>query len=258
MVAPAATHDTRRPCRRCGRPSASRGLCWSHYRSERPNRVPAAPLREQLRTIKEATGASITGLADASGVPRSTIAAILSGERATVTQATAAAILTGFPTSGSITIDGPLVPVLGTRRRLRALRAAGITSAAIVEAAGIHPATIDRYTWDRTDCPDLIAASHASAIKDLFARWGAMPVARPPLYVAQQQWPLPVEWDDDQIDDPDGRHHAHGHTRAWRLREYLAGNWPAPLKPATRLAAEYAARGELEPSYARRYHRETA
>lgn len=257
MVDP-ATPAARRPCRRCGRPSASRGLCWSHYRAERPDRVPAAPLREQLRTIQEATGASLTGLAGASGVPRSTIAAILSGERDTVTQATAAAILAGFPASGTLTIDGPLVPVLGTRRRLRALRAAGVTSAAIVEATGIHPATINRYTWDRDDCPDLIAASHASAIKDLFARWGALPVSRPPLYVAQQQWPLPVEWDDDQLDDPGGRHHAHGHTRAWRLREYLAGNWPAPLKPATRLAAEYAARGELEPGYARRYRSEAA
>lgn len=99
-----------------------------------------------------------------------------------------------------------VVPAFSTHRRIRALNALGWTCSMISEHMGMGP----NYVYDLTRC-DAINNRTAGRIADVYER---MSMKLPPDNRHTQQmrqqakergWPPPMAWDDDQIDDPNGK-----------------------------------------------------
>lgn len=201
---------------KCRRRAYHRGLCWTHYRATTRPRLSAAHARHRLTTWKKA-GATKHQIARATGLHPATIARILGGQQA-VNARTAHAIITAEPPQ-------PIGhPAHGAQRRLRALRAAGATPAELARWTGLSRSTITRITYGNPRQP--IGAHTRAVIARTFTAHQADPVRRPPEDIAARMWPLPYEWDDDQLDQRHGKPETHGHTLKHRYREYQAGRWP--------------------------------
>lgn len=95
------------------------------------------------------------------------------------------------------------LPVIGTRRRLQALVAAGWPMITLADRLGRQRS----YLFDLIHVTSYIHACRHHEVAALFQELQMQPgpsnAAR--RYARERGWALPFQWDEDQIDDPHGR-----------------------------------------------------
>lgn len=208
-------------CRResCDTAPRRRGLCHSHYESWRYRQhaygrfesvyVDATPVREHVSALRE-RGAGLRRIAELAGVSRAQLCALTSGRpsRGTgpskkVHRRIAAQILAVPIPSAAHEVAAPSmnVPAVGTVRRLRALVAAGHLQVSLAAALGMSPGNFSGYI---TGNAQEVTARRAAEVAALFDRlqWVAGANDRARRRGAALGWPLPMEWNEDTIDDP--------------------------------------------------------
>ncbi|CAM2953906.1 hypothetical protein [Skermania piniformis] len=225
-------------CDRCGRssPRLRRGLCAACYGTRRERdiaygrwesqRVPADPVRAHVAALR-AAGMSLAVIRARAGVSRTALSALRLGrpERGTpppayVMAGTARAVL-AVPIPGDpaqVAARGALVDATGARRRLRALVAAGWTHTELAHRLGTTVSHVGR-----TLHADRVTARRADDIAKLYAELQMRPgpSVRARRHAARHDWPLPLEWDEDTIDDPDTEPVRSRHTAASTRRERI-------------------------------------
>ncbi|MDF3308755.1 hypothetical protein P3H15_27430 [Rhodococcus sp. T2V] len=199
----------------CTNPVRCKGLCITHYESYRRKLiaygrweayVDAQPVREHVLALREA-GVGKRRMIELSGVGRNVVARLCSGRPdrpvKRVTRETADKLMS-IPLPQipwSVCADGAQIPAVGSIRRMRALVAAGYTVQFL--AARLTGWETDVYRLIRED-QKLITAARARRIAELFSALqlqpGSSDYARQ--YAATKGWALPLEWDEDTIDDP--------------------------------------------------------
>lgn len=206
----------------CTKAALTRGLCPSHYMAHRSRQqaygrwesshVDAQPVREHILALL-AAGISNRQLKRICGVSHNTIQVILTGrpERGSgptkqVLRRTAEKLLAvPVPDIPWKTVaDGRPVPAIGTTRRLRALVAIGYSQSDLARRLGILPTNATPlFAGTR----DTVLASTARAVADLFNELQLTPgtSSRARNRAARLGWPLPLDWDEDRIDDPNHR-----------------------------------------------------
>lgn len=164
-------------------------------------------LLAHLRRLRNA-GMSFGRIAELGGLNRTAVADAVNGRSKTVTRETYNKLMTVSPEP--VGVDrGPLVPAVGTVRRLQALAAIGWGSGAVGERIGLDPANVGRIRLGRQ--PTVYAAT-AAAVTSTYAKLSCeTPSAeggrfRPELLrgtARRNRWAPPGCWDWDTIDDPD-------------------------------------------------------
>lgn len=176
----------------------TQGDWLSHY-------IDSQPVRNHITRLRVA-GMGIKQIARSCGVSPGAIQLIVdrrTGLAVKVLPSTAARILA--ITAPSTTSDVPAATrpasALGTRRRLRALVAAGYTPSMLSHELGIAPK--DAYTLF-SHCDD-VPAGIAQAVADLFDRLEMTPGPsdRARILAHKLRWAPPLAWDEDSIDDAD-------------------------------------------------------
>ncbi|MGN7133409.1 hypothetical protein ACTHQY_09060 [Rhodococcoides corynebacterioides] len=213
----------KQPCTRadCIRPARSRGLCHACYmryldRQKAYGRfeslyVDAEPARAHVRALI-AAGLSQRRITDLAGLNRKALTTLLHGrpERGTgpsrrITKANADSILAvPIPRRpDQLAAPGDNVDATGATRRLRALVASGWSGNRLVaelDGAVSHCTVYGLLRGERALC----AASTARHVAALFDRLQMQPGpsnwAR--RHARDRGWPLPLEWDEDEIDIP--------------------------------------------------------
>ncbi|MBM4708691.1 hypothetical protein GS504_24250 [Rhodococcus hoagii] len=170
------------------------------------DRVDAGPVRRHVESL-QAAGISQERIANAAGVNLTTVRGLLSarpGRSApTVTMrrdiAEKLLAVQAPEVTASVAADGDHVDAIGTVRRLRALIAAGHPQRDIAARLGMRSDAVGRLMHARR----CTAATHRT-VADVFAemqlRTGSS--ARSRLRGIRNGWALPLEWDEDTIDDP--------------------------------------------------------
>lgn len=188
-------------------------------RPKRPRQyTDAAPIRLHLHHLSQ-HGIGLRAVADLTGTSRSTIeriagiAGIGSGSRQptkAVTRPIATAILAIQPGIDTAR-DGALIDPTGSTRRLQALIALGYPGRYLAARLGADPKWLPIY---RT--PEHVRAASARAIRDLY---DALSMRSPNEFPGIDRggstrarnhaqalgWPRPLEWDDDEIDNPNAQ-----------------------------------------------------
>lgn len=195
-------------------------MCHSHYENWRTRQhaygrwqsvyVDAGPARERVAALR-ATGLGLRRIAELTGVRRGTLTELLTGRQSRtgrpsekVLQGTAEKILAvPVPEVGyAAAADHTVVSALGATRRLQALVAAGWPASALAPQLGMTDSNLSQLVTGRqTTC----TAARARAVAALFAELQMTPG---PSDRATQRgrtngWPLPMEWDEEVLDDPD-------------------------------------------------------
>lgn len=209
--------NSTKPCTRCARkPIHARGLCDCCYESDRgrigweSSYTDAAPVREHILALR-AAGISNNRLSELTGLDRKTIQAVITGApyknrgpSKKVWRTTAAKILAvDIPeVEHRVAMDGRKVSALGTRRRLQALVAAGYSRTYLCGRLGIR-ITNGCVLW--TEERQQVLASTARAVEALFIelQMTTGPSTRARNEGRRRKWPLPLDWDEDSIDDPE-------------------------------------------------------
>ncbi|MEU2013059.1 hypothetical protein [Nocardia sp. NPDC019302] len=207
----------------CGRwPIAKRGKCPSCYNASRnrliaygqweSNLVPAAPVRAHIAEL-QATGMSRGQIYRLADIPRTTFYALLygrDGEQPTThaVKTTADAVLSvRVPRSVAeliaVSMDRDPVPAIGARRRLQALVANGWRMSYLAEELDITRQAFHPLIHRK----ERVRLFRHRQIADLFARLqldpGPSDEAR--AYAQKQKWPLPFQWDEEEIDELNAR-----------------------------------------------------
>lgn len=192
-----------------------RGLCGFHYAKERKRLhaagtfasvwVPVEPVLEHVAALR-AAGLGWPRIAELSGLSPLTVAGLAKPGRRAVNRRTEAAILgidvPASPLAPELSA-GFRVPIVGTRRRLRALAAIGYSQDHLLADLGMQPrscALSKVYTG-----ADYCTARRAREIAALFDRYRLRPYgpsARAKQDARRKGWPPPFAWDDDTIEDP--------------------------------------------------------
>lgn len=219
------------PCR-CGDCKAANRAAVTHrsrqmlYGRWQPY-VDAEPVREHLRALSEC-GIGWKCVVTLSGVPSGAVSKLLFGGPGSrpptrrVRPETAERILAVQPSPAALSA-GALVDVTATRRRARALVAAGYPLSAVARRLG---KTVQNFST-ALDRPQVTAAT-ARAVQALYDElWDVPPdesthrakisASRARNMARAKGWPPPMAWDDDTIGDP-GAGPAEGWQRTGRLR----------------------------------------
>ncbi|QAY06619.1 hypothetical protein SEA_COOKIES_89 [Mycobacterium phage Cookies] len=195
-----------------------KGLCSVHYRRKLAYRgepqgfVSASPAREHLSTLREA-GVTLPRMAKLSGVSSRSLECILYGQRASVRALTEQKILSISVSqyAGVEAAGKSQVPALGTVRRLQSLRRLGWSIKYLADRAGLTRAAVDLILRDGDK--KWVHQRTAEAVKKLFAE---LQTTSPPesaytrravATAVKRGWPLPLAWDEDEIDDPAAEPH---------------------------------------------------
>ncbi|WP_141214714.1 MULTISPECIES: hypothetical protein [unclassified Rhodococcus (in: high G+C Gram-positive bacteria)] len=200
---------TRGMCRACYEKFRIRQKAYGRFESEY---VDAGPARAHVEALLS-TGLGARRVAELAGVERKTIRCLILGrpDRGTgpnkaVRRSTAARILSiALPiTAWRTAAPGTRVASTGTVRRLRALVAIGWTQEVLAADLGIHPTGLGRLTAGQaTHC----TARRAREVADIFdrchMRQGPSEISR--RRAQQKGWALPLEWDEESIDDPNAK-----------------------------------------------------
>lgn len=206
----------------CGGPGdCARGMCAAAYKRDRRRQiaygrwqsryvyVPADAARAHIQRLA-AAGLRPAQVALIAGINRATITHIVTYNAARVTAAVEAAIL-AVPVPvrpASLTAPNAQVPVHGARRRIQALIAHGHSRSQLARELGLDPVhnPLGAILGTPEHASRFISAERDDAIKALFDRLQMIPgTSRWARDMGKKQgWPLPFEWDEDAIDDPNG------------------------------------------------------
>ncbi|MEU3011101.1 DNA-binding protein [Nocardia asteroides] len=205
-------------CEKCGneyRP-LRRGLCKRCYAKRRDRdiaygrwarqEVAAEPVREHVRALI-AAGMSRRQICERAGLDRKRIAVLLREENPPtfLWPATAEAFLSvPVPeTADCAKADHDLVLAIGTQRRLRALVALGWPQRHLAAELGIGA----RNFTPLIHRAERVTVARHRAVAALFGRLQLEPgpSSRARLYARRRHWALPFQWDEEEIDRPDGR-----------------------------------------------------
>ncbi|QLF84869.1 helix-turn-helix DNA binding domain protein [Gordonia phage BBQValindra] len=206
---------------RCTKPARVRGMCSACYERVRTRQkaygrwesqhIDAQPVRDHIQKLRDA-GISNKRLRELTGISTNTIQVLMTGrpERGTgptkkVLRRTADRILViPVPEAAfQVAAAGRYVPAVGTTRRLQALVANGYSQRELCRRLN--------WAWD-TNATDLflgraphVTAGRARGVAALFTELQLVPGTdgRARNRGKANGWPLPLEWDEDRIDDPD-------------------------------------------------------
>lgn len=203
----------RAQCRLCKRPVVGHGLCDTHrkrhvYRLRAYGRFDNGrhsvdEARERLAQL-QAAGIGTRQIRSLTGLSRSTIMRLAAAERRWIDRRTHELIMgLAVPASAvDLASASALVDSTGSVRRLRALARIGYGGPQITASLGLSdPTALSGLYSGRAKN---VTAQRAQAIADLFNKLqmteGSSRVARQ--RATQKGWPLPLQWDEDTIDDP--------------------------------------------------------
>lgn len=207
----------------CGQPGTSRGMCKasydrSRYRKQAFGRWPASKVsaetaRSHLQQL-EAAGVNRHQVAKLAGLGASTLSRIAHPEWENIRPDVEAAILSiEIPErAADVTAANALVPITGARRRVQSLVASGHPISHIAQQLGIddggHPmsALVGRPD-SNGHIGKYVTAGREREVKQLFDRLQLIPgpSEQARAYARERGWPLPLEWDEDDIDRPDAK-----------------------------------------------------
>lgn len=165
--------------------------------------IDAAPVIAHLELL-HAAGISWRQIATTSGMSRSALSKIITGESRRVLRATAASLL-AITSANPKQAPHALVDATGTRRRLQALVTLGYSIAALGKRADID-------AW-RVLHEDLVFEATRAAVATLYDDLSNHPpqpqtmpqrttVTRAKRYASARGWAPPLAWDDETLDDP--------------------------------------------------------
>lgn len=204
----------------CGRRAVRRNWCSSHYNQQRDRLiaygrwetlyVDAEPARNHVRNLQSA-GLGLRRIAELGAISRSQLVALLKGrpDRGTgpskrIHRGTAQCILAiPVPSLPHQSVAARArVPAVGTTRRLQALVAFGYTQSYLCERIGVAQ-TNGTCLFDGTGTK--VTAHRARQVESLFAELQLHPGASSRARARGQRlgWALPMQWDEDTIDNPD-------------------------------------------------------
>lgn len=211
---------------KCGRETVRplrRGICDCCYERLRHRqtaygrwengRVAADPVRAHIAALKDA-GVSYRRITVLAGLNRAVLQSVLHGKGPRtdrrrppqwITKATAEKILAVEIPEDPITVaaDKHSFPAFGAQRRLRALVAAGWPMVWLAEQLGMSPGNFGALIHRHTS----IGAARHRRVAVLFEEQHMVPgpseSAR--AYAKARGWALPMQWDEDSLDDPQGR-----------------------------------------------------
>ncbi|MFB8001541.1 helix-turn-helix domain-containing protein [Nocardia sp. NPDC056000] len=199
-------------------------MCSTHYSAHRRRqiaygrwnpRVPADAVRAHVEAMS-AAGVNANQLAKLSGVSQPALSQIMAAgpDKKVAAWVEAAVLAVSVPErAAEVTTDTALVPILGARRRFQALVASGYPAAQLARELGTARGnrTIRSLMGQRADrdgrVTQEIAAERERAVKALFDRLQLVPgpSAQARALGKRHGWPLPIEWDEHAIDDPNAR-----------------------------------------------------
>ncbi|MBM4590195.1 hypothetical protein GS507_18605 [Rhodococcus hoagii] len=200
----------------CTKPARRRGQCDAHYETWRVRQhaygrfeskyVDAGPAREHVAKLR-AAGIGTRRINELSGVGRNAIRylGITRAGRAEPSQRilrTTAERLLAVPIPAApleLLAPSSIIDATGTIRRLRALVAAGHSQRAIADRLGVSQSALCDL-MHRTHC----TVRNRDVVAALFAELEHQPGTngRARRRGMQLGWALPLEWDEDTIDDP--------------------------------------------------------
>lgn len=203
-------------CTRCGdTPVRARGLCGYHYAKWRTAQhargefvsmlVPADRALQHIAALR-AAGVGLPRISELAAVPGRTINHLLLPNRRMVARSIEAALLAvplpAIP-HDELLAAGAKVPILGSRRRLRALARAGYSQDDLLIRMGATPGGCGLSKVYSGPQP-YITARRARVIAALFNELQLIPgpSLRATSDAKRKGWPHPLEWDEDTIDDP--------------------------------------------------------
>ncbi len=208
--------------RGCVNPPRTRSMCHAcyvrwHTRQTAFGRfesryVDPDPARKHVQLLQD--WMSVKAIAAAAGVSDSAVRALLVGKGAgaepskrLLRNVADSLLAVPVPLPGTVAPhirDGQQVDGTGTRRRLRALIAAGHTQSDLNTRLGWPVGSVNRIVNGRTR--RVTAGRHretAALFKDLQLILGDSAQAR--ARALRRRWPLPFQWDEETIDDPQAR-----------------------------------------------------
>ncbi|MBM4468195.1 hypothetical protein GS917_25240 [Rhodococcus hoagii] len=191
-------------------------MCRTHYEGWRrremaygrfaPDVVDVEPVRRHVEGLRRA-GLSARSVADCAGVALSTVVNLRCGRSdvsrpsGTMRRPVAEKLLAVSPPShiGLIAADSHIVDATGMVRRLQALLAAGHRKVDIAAGLGIRIDSLNRLLRG-----ERCTARKHREVAELFAALELKPgkCERTRRSAAARGWALPLEWDEDTIDDP--------------------------------------------------------
>lgn len=188
---------------KCSRPKClnrakRQGLCATHYSLTPSGYVPSKPVIARYKLLR-ARGLSVCEVARLSGVNRDTLAQMGKWGGGNVRRETAERIMAvKLPTTVQPT--DVRISVVGTRRRIQALAAAGHSLHFQAARLGITQQAVTSILRSST-----VTARTAGKFKALFdeLQMVAGSSNRARNYAARQGWPTAFAWDEDSIDNPD-------------------------------------------------------
>lgn len=201
-------------CSKCGSETdpARRGMCNRCYEGHRyrmnaygqwtPDRVDAEPVRQHVRALIDA-GVPSKKIARSAAISNQLLAVLLRGRPGgqpskRVSHATAEALL-------AVTAPEPVgddfMPAIGAQRRLCALVTSGWTITALAEQLGVGTRSDLCHLMYRQK---LVRAWKHQQIAELYGRLQLTPgPSEKARQLGQRRgWPLPFQWNEDAIDDP--------------------------------------------------------
>lgn len=208
-----------RTCRKCPQPARIRGLCrehnaqlsieWDSLTRQRSPYTDAHLARAHLRDLR-AAALSTTDLHHLTGIPHTTLRALIPPriDRRTATPETTRRTdehrILGLPVPSRTHMSSNDVCAVGTRRRLQSLVAFGYMPSDLCRRIGQplpHGYTLFLDTTDTV--PAAVARQATWLFNHLQLIPGPSPIAADT--GRRLQWPLPFDWDEDDLDDPDAR-----------------------------------------------------
>lgn len=192
-------------------PRGRRAKFTAHERANgRSQFVAATSVLRHLEALAKA-GLSRREIERRCGVSRLTILRIVRGELRQIHRRTAGALLAVTPVPLAEQLVG-LVVIVGTQRRLRALVAAGWAQSTLARMLATTPSQVRRLLETDRPCSSRMRAAVASLYDSLWAQAppGSTPAqrrsaSRARRYAQERGWAVPMGWDDEEIDSPEGR-----------------------------------------------------
>lgn len=177
------------------------GLCTKHYDAIPHGFVNAKPAQERLAALR-ATGMSWDTLSKLTGLSDTALRKLGSWtDQGTVCLDNHQRVM-AVPVPRGLVDGGGWVPVIGSQRRIRALMAIGYTQPHIAQECGLGTG---RAVSSVLNARTYLSARVAKGIADAFDRLH-MTAGPSELIVKRARfwgWPLPLQWDEDTIDDPE-------------------------------------------------------